>query len=127
MANGTILKYADGTDTGWVTPSKTSGAVYSSGSVQYRRIGNTVTVIGTDLILPENGGLIIAMDAGYWPAVNTTCPVALEYPNYKPVAIARIYSSTGLLSIPKFTNSSGTVTDPLDTTHKHSFTMIYFL
>ena len=127
MASGTINKYMDGTDTGWVTPIKTSGAVYTSGTVKYRRIGNIVTVIGTDLILPAGGGLIITMDAGYWPAVNTTCPVALEYPNYKPVATARIYSSTGQLSIPKYTNGSGTVTDPLDTTHKHSFTMIYFL
>lgn len=121
------MKYANGTDSGWITPEKASGAVYTSGTIRYRRVGNIVSIVGTDLILPANGGLLITMDAEYWPDVDTTCAVALEYPNYKPVAIARIYSSNGRLSIPKYTNGSGTVTDPLDTTHRHSFTMIYFL
>lgn len=52
MASGIIPKYADGTDTGWVSVEGSSSSTYLyTGTIKYRAIGKIVNVVASGIHL----------------------------------------------------------------------------
>lgn len=52
MATGTIPKYADGTDTGWVSiVGNNNSSMLFTGTIKYRVIGELVNVVGAQIKL----------------------------------------------------------------------------
>lgn len=91
MATSTINKFADGTDTGWITFDKTDKTY--TGTVSYRKIGNVVYIRAdgpiSNLTAEVNFG---AVQDECKPEVQQFFPIFAAYNVYEPVAYVRVYT-----------------------------------
>lgn len=82
MASGTISKYADGTDTGWVPITKDSTYMSEDGILQYRKIGPIVEVRGAEVKLKSASErtwiLLGQVPSGYRPTQYSAAAVNIE-------------------------------------------------
>lgn len=80
MATGVIPKYADGTDTGWVSVvGDNDPSMLFTGTIKYRVIGELVNVVGAQIRLKTD------MSSG---ASRSIAPYILA--DYKPAANANV-------------------------------------
>lgn len=79
MATGVIPKYADGTDTGWVSVvGDNDASMLFTGTIKYRVVGEIVNVVGaqirlkTDFTSGTSRAIAPYILAGYKPASNVS-------------------------------------------------------
>ena len=95
MASGTINKYADGDDTGWI--EMTNSDVFT-GSIYYRRIGSFVHVVFDTVKLKSalTGIQLALLSNGSLPAPFKTVTVMGGANDYKRFGMAQVNTSGGL-------------------------------
>ena len=90
MATGTIPKYADGIDSGWIAFDKGSNTY--SGTVYYRKAGNIV-YLRSDNLKNITGDVAFGyLPNAYKPVSDLYFSVFSGYPAYKEQMYLRIYS-----------------------------------
>jgi hypothetical protein len=91
MASGTIPKYMDGTDSGWVDIAVSSIMSANTGTLQYRKQGNLVEIVASSLLFKNEvtsaGAQVLnasALPSGIRPSQNITAfgATGVNYPAY---------------------------------------------
>lgn len=127
MATGVIMKYLDGTDSGWIENKGVEGdSKLYTGSIFYRKIGSIVFVRGYGVRVKSNLSVkssieLMQLPSGYRP-VNSTGISAMtnfssNYDRVFPVLIA----SSGQIYV--YANADGAITTSMNINFNFVYTV----